>query len=140
MDNFVFVPKYDVCASAGHGAFVHSDQIVDHLAFKKEWVKSELGCSEKNLALISVKGDSMEPTLSNGDLILVNLKKQQITNNAVYVLQLDGELLVKRIQRLLSGNLIIKSDNTAYDTEEITHDQAISLNVFGMVVWYGRKM
>ncbi len=139
-DDFVLVPKYDVHASAGHGAVVHSEQIVDYLAFKKAWIKSTLGCGEKDLALITVKGDSMEPTLSSDDLILVNLRKNQIADNAVYVLQYDGSLLVKRIQRLMSGSVIVKGDNPEYRAEELSADQAGLLRVFGMVVWYGRKM
>ncbi len=138
--DFVFVPKYDVSASAGHGSVVHSEQIVDHLAFKKVWIKSTLGCSEKDLALITVKGDSMEPTLSSEDLILVNLQRNQITDNAVYVLQYDGSLLVKRIQRLMNGSVIIKSDNPEYRTEELSADQVGLLRVLGVVVWYGRRM
>lgn len=138
--DFVLVPKYDVHASAGHGAVVHSEQIVDYLAFKKAWIRSTLDCGEKDLALITVKGDSMEPTLSNDDLILVNLRKNQIIDNAVYVLQYDGSLLVKRIQRLMSGSVIVKGDNPEYRAEELSADQADLLRVFGMVVWYGRKM
>lgn len=139
-DDFVFVPQYDVRASAGHGSLVHSEQIVDHLAFKKAWVKNSLGCNAKDLALITVKGDSMEPTLSNDDLILVNLQRNQITNNAVYVLQYDGALLVKRIQRLMNGSVVIKGDNPEYRAEELSANQAALLRVFGMVVWYGRKL
>ena len=138
--DFVFVPQYDVRASAGHGSIVHSEQIVDHLAFKKAWISSSLGCNEKDLALITVKGDSMEPTLSSNDLILIDLRKNKITENAVYVLQYDGSLLVKRIQRRMDGSVIIKSDNPEYENEQLNRDQADQLKVLGLVVWYGRKM
>lgn len=138
--DFVFVPRYDVKASAGYGSLIHSEQIVDHLAFKKTWVRLELGCAEKDLALITVKGDSMEPTLSPNDLILIDLRKNYVADNAVYVLQYDGSLLVKRIQRLMNGSVIIKSDNPEYKIEELSADQAKKLNVLGVVVWYGRKM
>lgn len=140
LKDFVFVPQYDVRASAGHGSLIHSEQIVDHLAFKKAWVRSELDCCEKNLALITVKGDSMEPTLSHRDLILIDLRKNQITDNAIYVLQYDGALLVKRIQRKMDGAIIIKSDNPEYENEKLSAKQANLLNVLGMVVWHGRKM
>lgn len=140
LNDFVFVPQYDVRASAGHGSIIHSEQIVDHLAFKKSWVRSQLGCTETDLALITVKGDSMEPTLSPNDLILIDLRKNYVADNAVYVLQYDGSLLVKRIQRLMNGSVIIKSDNPEYKIEELSADQAKKLNVLGVVVWYGRKM
>jgi phage repressor protein C with HTH and peptisase S24 domain len=139
-NDFVLVPRYDVQGSAGHGSIVHSEQIVDHLAFRTDWVKNTLGVTEKDLVLISVKGDSMEPTLSNDDLILVNIQKGRIEDNAVYVLQHDGDLLVKRIQRKMDGALIIKSDNPLYEQEVLDSSQAESLHVLGRVVWYGRKM
>lgn len=139
-NDFVLVPRYDVQGSAGHGSIVHSEQIVDHLAFRADWVKNTLGVTERDLVLISVKGDSMEPTLSNDDLILVNTQKGRIEDNAVYVLQHDGDLLVKRIQRKMDGTVIIKSDNPLYEQEVLDSSKTELLNVLGRVVWYGRKM
>jgi phage repressor protein C with HTH and peptisase S24 domain len=139
-NDFILVPRYDVQGSAGHGSIVHSEQIVDHLAFRTDWVKNTLGVTERDLVLISVKGDSMEPTLSNDDLILVNTQKGRIEDNAVYVLQHDGDLLVKRIQRKMDGTVIIKSDNPLYEQEVLDSSKTELLNVLGRVVWYGRKM
>lgn len=139
-DDFVLVPRYDIRASAGHGAVVSSEQIVDHLAFRKEWVRNALGVAQKDLALITVKGDSMEPTLSNGDLILIDMHASSIGDNAIYVLRNDGQLLVKRVQRKLDGTIIIKSDNTAYDPETVDAKHAGKLKVVGRVVWAGRRL
>lgn len=139
-EDFVLVPRYDVGASAGGGALVHSEQIVDHLAFRSEWVRNALDVSAKDLALISVKGDSMEPTLSNGDLILVDTSTQMVEDNAIYVLRYNGSLMVKRIQRKIDGSLIIKSDNLVYDPEMVAGDAVNELHVVGRVVWSGRRM
>lgn len=140
LEQYVLVPRYEVAASAGGGAVVHSEQIVDYLSFKADWIRNGLGLSEKDLALINVKGDSMEPTLSNEDLILVDLRTQQVEDNAVYVLQFNGVLLVKRIQRKLDGTVIVRSDNTVYEPEVIGVERVEALNVIGRVVWCGRRM
>lgn len=140
LDDFVMVPRYDVHGSAGHGVVIHSEQIVDHLAFRAEWVRNALGVSQKDLALISVKGDSMEPTLSNEDLILIDMRKGRIEDNAIYVLQHNGDLLVKRIQRKLDGSVIVKSDNQRYEPEMLGPEAANRLIVVGRVVWSGRRM
>ncbi|AKH39462.1 hypothetical protein AAW31_04760 [Nitrosomonas communis] len=140
MNDFVFVPRYDVRGSAGHGSIIHSEQIVDHLAFRADWVKNTLGVTEKDLVLISVKGDSMEPTIGNEDLILVNIQEHRIEENAIYVLQHDGALLVKRIQRKMDGSVIIKSDNLLYEQEVLDSSKAEALRVLGRVVWFGRKI
>ncbi|MBI1175671.1 MAG: LexA family transcriptional repressor [Sideroxydans sp.] len=139
-EGFILVPHYEVQASAGNGSLVHSEQIVDYLAFKADWVRNTLGVAQKDLALISVKGDSMEPVLSNEDLILVDMRKSRVEDNAIYVLQLDGTLLVKRIQRKLDGTLHVMSDNPRYDAEVVSADLAADLHVLGRVVWSGRRM
>lgn len=139
-EDFVFVPRYDVAGSMGHGAVVHSEQIVDHLAFKAEWVRLELGAQPKNLMLISAVGDSMEPTLRAGDLLLIDRGAQHIYQDAIYSFSVNGDLRVKRIQRLFSGNLVIKSDNERYRQEELTPAQADTMRIIGRVVWAGRRM
>lgn len=137
---FILIPHYEVQASAGNGSVVHSEQIVDYLAFKADWVRNTLGVTQKDLALISVKGDSMEPVLSNEDLILIDMRKNRVEDNAIYVLQLDGTLLVKRIQRKLDGSLHVMSDNPRYEAEIVNADRAAELLVLGRVVWSGRRM
>lgn len=139
-DDLVLVPRYEVQASAGNGSLVHSEQIVDYLAFKADWVRNTLGVAQKDLALISVKGDSMEPELANEDLILVDMRRNRIEDNAIYVLQFDGTLLVKRIQRRLDGSLHVMSDNPRYEAEVVSADRAADLHVLGRVVWSGRRM
>lgn len=139
-EGFILVPHYEVQASAGNGSLVHSEQIVDYLAFKADWVRNTLGVAQKDLALISVKGDSMEPELSNEDLILVDMRKNRVEDNAIYVLQFDGTLLVKRIQRKLDGSMHVMSDNPRYEAEVVSADRAADLHVLGRVVWSGRRM
>lgn len=139
-EGFILVPRYEVAASAGHGSHIQSEQIVDYLAFKADWVRNTLGVAQKDLILISVKGDSMEPVLSNEDLILVDMRKNHVEDNAIYVLQLKDALLVKRIQHKLDGSLHVMSDNPRYATEVVTAKWADDLNVLGRVVWSGRRM
>lgn len=139
-EGFVLVPRYDVTGSMGNGQVIHSEQIVDHLAFRAEWVRTELGTSPNNLVLISAVGDSMEPALRAHDLILIDRSVLSVKQDAIYAFAVDGELRVKRIQRLFDGSLIIKSDNPSYATEALTEQQAETINLVGRVVWSGRRM
>lgn len=139
-EGFVLVPRYDVTGSMGNGRVIHSEQIVDHLAFRAEWVRTELGTSPKNLVLISAVGDSMEPALRAHDLLLIDRSVLTVNQDAIYAFAVDGELRVKRIQRLFDGSLIIKSDNPSYATETLTEQQAETINLVGRVVWSGRRM
>lgn len=136
---YIQVPRYDIAASAGGGAVVHSEQVVDYLAFRPEWVQDSLRVDPRNLALIRVVGDSMEPTMFPDDLVLVDTSQRALAANAIYVLQFMGELLVKRIQSHLDGTVSIISDNTLYAPETVRGENLNSLNVVGRVVWYGRR-
>lgn len=139
-EDFMMVPRYDIAGSAGGGALIHSEQIVDHLAFRADWVRNALGVSRRDLALISVKGDSMEPTLSSGDLILVDTSVRALGDSAVYVLRKGDELFVKRIQHKLDGTVIVKSDNERYEPEIFDAEHAPAVQVVGRVLWVGRRL
>ncbi|NJD91562.1 MAG: helix-turn-helix domain-containing protein [Geobacter sp.] len=133
-EGYVQIPRYEIAASAGGGAVVQSEQIVDYLTFKAEWLKMSLGLSPPQAAVISVIGDSMEPYLSDGDLILVDTSVARIENDAIYVIQSGDSLLVKRIQKKLDGTVIVKSDNERYEPEIFRGESTELLRVVGRLV------
>jgi len=106
----------------------------------KDWVKNALGVSRKDLVLISVKGDSMQPTLSEGDLILVDTAVREFEDSAIYVLRKGDGLFVKRVHHKLDGTIIVKSDNQHYEPETYGPESAPAVQVVGRVVWVGRKL
>ncbi len=129
---FAYVARYDVKQRGGGGEALRSDQIVDYLAFKKEWVQSRLGVDPRNLLLIETVGDSMAPTLEEFDLLLVNLAEPRFRHDGIYVLRRDSELAVKRLQRRPDGTLDVISDNPAYRSAAVTAD---SVHIVGRVIW-----
>lgn len=139
-EGFVMFPRYELQVGAGPGRPIESEQIVDFVSFKEEWVKNFLRVPRKDLALLTVRGDSMNPTLSDGDMILVDLRGARIEDSAVYVLEFEDALLVKRIQRKLDGSVVIKSDNQLYEPEILPKERVESLRIVGRVVWSGKRM
>nr|CRH07268.1 Putative phage repressor [Candidatus Magnetococcus massalia] len=137
---YTLVPRYDVEASAGFGSAIEDDTILEHLAFKTSWIRGEMGLNPHQLALINVHGDSMEPTLRGSDLLLIDLRRAEVRDDAIYVLRFEAHLLVKRAQRLLDASIIIRSDNPAYKEQVATPEQAQHLCVIGKVVWVGRRI
>ena len=119
---FVFVPRYEVEASMGNGTVIHSEQIVDYLAFREDWVRLELGLNPNNLILISSVGDSMEPTLRTNDLLLIDRGSSDVRHDAIYCFAYNGELRVKRMQFRMNGVMVVKSYNPRYETEEVSAD------------------
>lgn len=139
-EEYVYVPQYDVQASAGHGAIAENEMVVDHLAFKRDWVKNKLGADPKALVLITTVGDSMEPTIHEHDLLLLNTAQNEVREDGIYCIKNEFTLQIKRIQRLMGGELAVKSDNTAYQPFSVKPDQMGLLEVIGRVVWYGRQI
>lgn len=139
-DEFVLVPRYNVQASAGNGSLIYSEQIVDYLAFKADWINKTLHMNPEWLLLIEAIGDSMEGTISDGDLLLINTHEPRIRENAVYAINVNGNLLVKRVQLKLDGTVVVKSDNPKYDPEIIKAPDTNTLRVIGQVIWHGGLM
>ncbi len=79
----------------------------------------------------------MEDTISDGDLLLVNTQEPRIKDNAIYAISVNGDLIVKRVQRRLDGTIMVMSDNPRYRPEEVPPHTADQLRVIGQVVWHG---
>lgn len=140
IDEFVFIPRYNVTAAAGHGSAIHNEQIMHHLAFRKYWIDNVLNACTKDLVVIGVTGDSMEGEIDNGDIILINTQDTHL-NNGIYVIRINGELIVKRIQKLPGGIITVISSNEAYESFKVdTNNPPSDFECIGRVVWHGRNV
>lgn len=112
-----WVPLYDVEVSAGSGIEVYGERIIQRVPFAKSWLQGE-GLHAGDLACLPVHGDSMMPSLTSGDIVLVNHAKRD--GDGVFVVRMGNALRVKRLQWLANGDLRISSDNPIYQSEQIT--------------------
>ncbi|MBF0462720.1 MAG: helix-turn-helix transcriptional regulator [Magnetococcales bacterium] len=135
--DFTLVPRYAVQASAGPGLEVQSEQIVDHLAFKTEWLRVAMGLEPNKLALITARGDSMEPAIGDGDLLLLDMRELRTLDPSIYVVRMDQSLVAKRLQQLTDGRIRIQSDNPLYSAECVHPNE---IHILGRIVWIGRKV
>ncbi|HWW66276.1 MAG TPA: S24 family peptidase [Sphingomonadaceae bacterium] len=137
---FIAVPRLDVQASAGPGALNGEEKTYDRLRFDGRWLREIAGGSTAGLSTIRVAGDSMAPTLSPGDEILVNRgDAAERLRDGIYVLRIDDVLVVKRIALHPSGRTItIHSDNPSYPPWPDCDPAAIG--VIGRVVWAARRI
>ncbi|PIE02255.1 MAG: hypothetical protein CSA81_07760 [Acidobacteria bacterium] len=136
---FSLIPRYDVRASAGFGEEVTEEDIVEEVPFNTSWLHGRY-LQPNKLAMIQVSGDSMEPTLENRDFILFDKSDQNLRDGMLYVLNLNGTLLVKRLLTMFDGSVVIRSDNSAYADQQVTPEHASRLAVLGRVVWFSRNM
>lgn len=140
LEEFVFIPRYNLQAAAGHGASTDGEKPLFSMAFRKYWIEHYLRANPADLSVISVKGDSMEGVLNNRDVILLNRADNE-PGSGLYVLRLDGDLVVKRVQRLPGGKLEVKSANEAYSPFEVDlNNTPGDFAIIGRVVWFGRQI
>lgn len=134
------VARVPVRASAGPGAIPGEESRRPYFAFDPIWLKALTGSPAAKLSVIRVEGDSMAPTLSAGDDILVDLADgPERLRDGIYVLRVDGALLVKRLAIHPVGRRVtVQSDNPAYgDLPDCGLDE---IDCIGRVIWAARKI
>lgn len=137
--DYVLIPHLDIGASAGSGADPGPENPLATLAFQATWVRSVASGRPEALSVIRVEGDSMLPTLADGDHILVDGDDRERLRDGIYVLRTDDALLVKRLSvNPATRRLTIRSDNDAYPSWDDCDPATVA--VIGRVVWVGRRL
>lgn len=140
LGELVPVLRTAVRASAGPGALPDDERLRPYFAFEPGWLRSLTRSPASQLSVIRVEGDSMAPTLSAGDDILVDLgDAADRLRDGIYVLRVDGALLVKRLAIHPVGRRVtVQSDNPAYsDIPDCGLDE---IECIGRVIWAGRRI
>lgn len=135
-DDFVFIRQIYGKISAGGG--LQPDNAVDmRIAFRKDWITRK--GKPENMSLIKVEGDSMEPTLLSGDLVLVDHRRNNVAaQGGIYAIAIDDEIMIKRVQPVFpDGKLLVISDNKQYNPFEIDTEK---IKINGKVIWFAREM
>ncbi len=124
-------------ASAGHGLIPEEKEPL-YLSFRSYFIKNTLGTSAKNLKVIRVKGDSMEPMIYSEDDILVDTSKLAPRFGPAFLIRLDDVLHCKLIQTFGDERWKIMSKNDSYESFDI-NPKTDPVEIIGEVVWWGRK-
>lgn len=133
-DEFVYISQVMGRISAGRGRIPENNVDVK-VAFRKEWVNRK--GNPKNMVLIKVDGDSMEPSLLSGDVVLIDRNRNYIDpQGGIYALALDDIIMIKRVQ-VLADKIRIISDNPKYEAFDVPTDR---VKVNGKVIWFAREL
>ncbi len=133
------VPRLALGASAGPGALDQDEVAAGALAFDARWLRA-LGGRPDMLSIIRVDGESMAPTLHDGDDIMVDRADgAERLRDGIYVLRMDDVLMVKRLALTpRRGHLSIRSDNPLFPDFEDVEPRAVT--IVGRVIWTGRRV
>lgn len=137
-DEFTDVRRLDVKVAAGHGCVPYLEEELGALKFRRDFLRS-IGVSEANAVVVTVQGASMEPTIADGAVLLVNRANREPRVNAIYVFHLQGNgLVVKRVVKS-GGQWLARSDNDDRDAfPDFAFDEHATL--IGRAVWMGAKL
>ncbi len=127
----------DVAASAGPGRLIDAERSTATVPFDRAMLDA-LGIRSTRLAMIDAAGDSMAPVIEDGDRIMVDEADLRVgPRGAIYVIRLDGVLMVKRVARN-GGRLSIASANPDYPA--IPDRDVSEVEIIGKVVWLSRAL
>ena len=134
-----FVPLVKAVPRAGTGGLETDEDFQGLYSFHSSFLVRKQG-SPETMRLFCIQGNSMEPTLQAGDMIMINQSMQDIRSGSVYLIRLEGELMVKRLENRPGGLLLIRSDNPSYETIPVQKDnESIDFAIFGRMVWSCRE-
>ena len=138
-ESFILIPSYQVSVSAGYGSLNDDKPTKRQLAFPNEWLRRR-NLTACDLAVVFAIGESMEPTINNGNTVLVDLSDTKLKDSSIYVLRFGENLFAKRLQQRFDGSVCLKSDNKEYDDQIVKPDELEQLAIIGKVVWIGKDL
>lgn len=142
---FVSVPMVESFYHGGNGdGLEHQDEptFLKSLSFRRDWLEY-MGFDITQLKVAMVHGQSMEPTLNEADVILVDKRQSDIStieNGAIYALVFKGKPLVKRVYKQELGGVALESDNKSFKDMDFSEEETKEIEFIGRVVWRGGEV
>lgn len=135
-EEFMQIPKVRARLCAGGGSFEVGSEIEGYYSFRKDWL-SRKGNADK-MVLMDIFGNSMEPELKEGDVVLIDESKKDILAGSIYAVGIDDTIMVKRLEKRPKG-LALLSENTKNETIYMEGEDLNRVRLIGKVLWVGRE-
>ncbi len=133
------VPLVADMPSAGNGNDILDEEPKCYYPFPASWLRKK--GNPKDMLLMEVSGDSMEPEIKHGDMVMLDRGKTRPIGGRFFVVRLEGSLYVKRLE-VLPRKLLLVSLNKSYTPIEVdmTRDVSESVQIVGQIIWLSREM
>jgi transcriptional regulator with XRE-family HTH domain len=128
------VPLREATASMGGGSTETGDRTLTYLSFRTDWIRSK--GNPEYMTAIRAFGDSMEPTIADGSVVLIDEGRRQFVKNKVYYLRYNGQMYIKRLVDA-GGRLGISSDA---DANVLLVSDADDFEIIGRCIWTAREL
>ena len=129
------VGVWDAETAVGDGSSFDRAAAVGCLAFRRRWLERH-GLDPAQCAVISVRGESMEPTLPEGCSILIDRAQLRRRVGRIFAVRAESRLLVKRAGKGNDGRWRLVSDHPAWSPIPWPDDAKI----VGEVRWAARML
>lgn len=137
--DLISINEYDVRLSAGPGSLIDMEDVRGVWRFARSYIEDELRVSPASLAMVEVRGDSMEPTLRSGDRVMIDHSDRSAGHPGIYAIWDGDATVVKRLERVPYSDpamVVLISDNKSHNAYTVP---AEVVNIIGRVVWYARR-
>lgn len=131
----VLVPHYGSWLSMGGGTVVSEPAILEYFSFSRSWLRGRIRGMPEDVVLLNGEGDSMEPTIRDGDVLLVDRSQRNVQSDKIYAIAVGDTGMVKRLRKERGGGYTILSDNSLVPPD---HANDGEMEVLGRVIWIGR--
>jgi phage repressor protein C with HTH and peptisase S24 domain len=139
-DSLAFIPQVEAQLAAGHGSFNDRLQIRDYIPFTRTYLQRRLGRSTMDgLTILEVNGDSMEPTISDGSLVMVDQMDQDVSGS-IMAFVFEDCAYIKRLQKFPGGIDVVSDNKDFYPPHQIRNAELDQLNIIGRVRWIGKTV
>ena len=125
----------EVYAAAGYGAVNGDYPVVEKMHCTLEFVASILNIKNpyNGVDIIKVIGDSMEPFISNGEVVVIE-KTHNAHNGDIVIANINGNVYVKRLEKDPFGKWVkLISENPEYETIKLEGEELNYMQIVGIV-------
>lgn len=136
LGDFVAVRRADVRFSNGTGQVVYEEDDKPPLVFRVDFLR-KLGIRNGDAVVVDSVGISNEPKILDGAVVLVNRGDRERLNGDLFAFRVDGELLIKRLERIDGVGILATADNPNFKPKQKVYASAIDFEVIGRAVWTG---
>lgn len=141
--DYAVIPQFKARGACGDGYLNDHVEVSEGLAFKRDWL-ARMKAKPENLRIIYAEGDSMEPYVFDGDVVMFDSSSVEPRDRQAYVIRRpDGGISIKRMVQQMSGTWLIRSDNTdkaKYPDEMLSESALHEMPILGRVIWRGGQM
>jgi phage repressor protein C with HTH and peptisase S24 domain len=131
LDRLVDIPIVTARLGAGGGSHIVDAEVRGHVGFRSEWLHKK--GRPRDMVLMQVIGDSMEPDIHEGDFVLIDQSQQEIHAGGIYALGLEDTIMVKRLDKH-PGELVVLSVNPNYSPLVLQGDELETVRIIGRVI------